>query len=444
MWSPMTRCRLTCVNDAYRINRLIRNAVVALLLIAGVALAGPRIPWRRRIGRQVDSVHITAHKNTPIGLWPKEPAALSSVDATQFSNALGGLCPAISKDRIAKLSERVLAETSAFGVDPFLLAALMYDRSRCIASTIKRDEKLGRFGLTRIPLEMHRPHIRDGRYHFFEGRPGAFTARALDVSTYPYHEWKLRHPRSNLYFAAAILAMFKAQAETLRTSFDQVPHRHFVSHFFYGDRVRGVEPENRVLTARRRLLAYYTNAAENRQVATFKNLSVASPLDGTPRLVLDYFGNKRSKRSGMGHRGIDIDADEGEPVHAVADGRVVFAGVDEEGGNKNRQLTPDEAAALSPADMGPGGLYIAINHGDNLGSIYMHLSRITVQYADTVKRGDLIGTAGRTGAEKSGAHLHLELRVGTDRVDPAEVFAPILVNPYTGKKQRRRQVSISL
>lgn len=101
------------------------------------------------------------------------------------------------------------------------------------------------------------------------------------------------------------------------------------------------------------------------------------------------------------HEGIDIrsvhrDAN-GEPldeVHAIADGKVVHV-------------------SLAPGDSNYGK-YIVIEHrwGDsNYYSLYAHLSSITVQPGETVRRAQPIAVMGHTGTgiNRERAHLHLEL-----------------------------------
>ena len=407
----------------------ISGAWAALFLLSGLCMANGRFPWPRRIGREVESVHITGYKNTPVDLWPAEPEGPSTVDPAMFDEALGRLCGGNS-GKIPELSAKIRTAAARFGIDPFLLAGLVYDGSGCRPGTFKWDAARGRFGLTGFPLEMHRRQIQKGIYRYYLGSSGAFQMRELDVSAYPYRESSLRRPVANLYFAAAVLAVFREQAEDLDRLFPGEPHRHFVSHFFYGDRVRGSEPENRVLAARRRILEYYLKFPVNTPTARYGELPLSAPVDGAPRLLLDYFGNRRGNPKGLGHRGIDIEASEGEPVRAVADGTVVFAGVDEPGGARHRLTTPDEAAELSPSEMGPGGLFVSINHGNDFGTIYMHLSALEVSYNARVKRGDILGLAGRSGADKAGPHLHLEFRVQTDRTDPAPYLSKVLVDPY--------------
>jgi murein DD-endopeptidase MepM/ murein hydrolase activator NlpD len=94
------------------------------------------------------------------------------------------------------------------------------------------------------------------------------------------------------------------------------------------------------------------------------------------------------------HTGADIDADEGTPIHPVAAGVVIWAG---------------EAN-------GYGNLVIVAHPGD-LATLYGHQSQIDVVVGDRVTRDDVLGLVGSTGLS-TGSHLHLEVRVGGEPVDP--------------------------
>jgi murein DD-endopeptidase MepM/ murein hydrolase activator NlpD len=94
------------------------------------------------------------------------------------------------------------------------------------------------------------------------------------------------------------------------------------------------------------------------------------------------------------HTGIDIDADMGDAIKAAAGGTVVSA--DWRGGY---------------------GKCVVISHGGGLATLYGHMSVIGVSAGDTVKRGEVIGKVGSTGYS-TGPHLHFEVRVNGDPVDP--------------------------
>jgi murein DD-endopeptidase MepM/ murein hydrolase activator NlpD len=95
------------------------------------------------------------------------------------------------------------------------------------------------------------------------------------------------------------------------------------------------------------------------------------------------------------HNGIDIAAPVGEPIHASAKGRVIFAGM-KSGGYGNT---------------------VEIDHGYGYVTRYAHASRVLVRTGQMVERGQLIAEVGATGLV-SGPHLHYEVEVNGKQVDP--------------------------
>ena len=85
------------------------------------------------------------------------------------------------------------------------------------------------------------------------------------------------------------------------------------------------------------------------------------------------------------HTGQDFACAYGTPVHAVGDGRIIFAAYDGAYGNK-----------------------IVIEHEDGTVTWYAHMDSF-VRTSGTVQAGDVIGRVGMTG-NTTGAHLHLEVR----------------------------------
>jgi murein DD-endopeptidase MepM/ murein hydrolase activator NlpD len=117
------------------------------------------------------------------------------------------------------------------------------------------------------------------------------------------------------------------------------------------------------------------------------------PVRGT---VNSEFGARRSPwgEAREFHGGIDIGAQPGTPVHAPAGGVVAFAG-----------RRPDY------------GLTVVLDHGQDIQSIYGHLSRIEGRLGERVQRGALLGHVGSTG-RASGPHLHYEILVKGRPVNP--------------------------
>lgn len=100
------------------------------------------------------------------------------------------------------------------------------------------------------------------------------------------------------------------------------------------------------------------------------------------------------KRKLEWHKGIDIASWPGAPIVATAEGTVKFAGW-----------------------LSGYGLMVIIQHDYGFETHYAHLSRIKTYINKKVARGDIIGFLGRTGVT-TGYHLHYEVRIGIDAVDP--------------------------
>jgi murein DD-endopeptidase MepM/ murein hydrolase activator NlpD len=94
------------------------------------------------------------------------------------------------------------------------------------------------------------------------------------------------------------------------------------------------------------------------------------------------------------HTGIDIGAPYGAPVFSSDSGVVVFAGV-----------------------MSGYGNAVVVDHGGGLATTYNHLSSFSVGNGSRVGRGQHIAAVGCTGY-CTGTHLHFEVRVNGNPVDP--------------------------
>jgi len=102
-----------------------------------------------------------------------------------------------------------------------------------------------------------------------------------------------------------------------------------------------------------------------------------SPLTGTISQPFDL--NEK-------HYAIDIVAQTGTPVKAVADGTVILA-----------EWTAET------------GYVITIQHSNEFISVYKHNGTLLKQQGDVVKSGEAIASVGSTGELTTGPHLHFEL-----------------------------------
>jgi murein DD-endopeptidase MepM/ murein hydrolase activator NlpD len=121
-----------------------------------------------------------------------------------------------------------------------------------------------------------------------------------------------------------------------------------------------------------------------------------------PGCVLSPFGVKRlhnGKPTGEIHAGIDQRSAAGLPVHAVAGGVVKIA---------------QTFAVL-------GGT-VALDHGQGLETMYLHMSKLVVEPGAQVKKGEVIGYVGATG-RANGPHLHWVVYVNGVAVNPQQWVA---------------------
>jgi hypothetical protein len=379
------------------------SAAAASTAAAGEVVAGLR--QRPSSGPLKRGIH---ELKDPTG-WPAEPAPiLGALDAARFDAAVIKLCGEVARDEglpaVARVVREVAAETKS---DPFMLAALAYRESRCRPWTVSTSG----VGLLQIKASM-----------FASGAPLPFPRADLERE-------KLLDPAHNLRVGAALLAMWDTEHVAIDRAIGSTPHRTAVAHFFWGDKVWSATPEDRTLTARRRLLEMYENAPVAFRPSSME-LPITSPLEGAPRLGTSGLGVDREggERS---HRGVDIDATIGEPVRAVADGVVVFAGVDLTGDHPALGLFPRQLKRWrrKTAQMGPGGFFVRVMHADGVRSGYFHLNSFRVEEGQTVRAGDIIGSVGRTGVKTSGSHLHFEIHKDGELKDPARFLSAWILPP---------------
>ncbi len=131
-------------------------------------------------------------------------------------------------------------------------------------------------------------------------------------------------------------------------------------------------------------LAYATEANKN----GITNFSFFTPLKG---IITNSF------KSNEQHYGIDIVGPENEAIKTTLDGTVILATWSSE-----------------------TGYTIAIQHSDNLISVYKHNSVLLKKIGDYVKAGEPIAIIGNSGEQTTGAHLHFELWYNGNPIDPQD------------------------
>ena len=135
------------------------------------------------------------------------------------------------------------------------------------------------------------------------------------------------------------------------------------------------------------------------------------PLPSSCLTLTSAFGYRIHPISGQphSHTGIDVSAARGTPIYAAKGGQVIMS---EYGSGVNWSY----------------GNFVVIDHGDGTTTLYAHMSSRAVSEGQMVTQGQTIGYVGNTGNSK-GNHLHLEVRVNGQRVDPEGCF-PGLSNSF--------------
>jgi len=145
---------------------------------------------------------------------------------------------------------------------------------------------------------------------------------------------------------------------------------------------------------------------------------VTLKIDGGSGIISQNYGETAySSRyyKGRPHNGMDIAAPLGTKVYAAAGG--VVERVDYNGWYYQY------------------GRYILINHGNNITTMYAHLSQSAVSSGQVIKKGQLIGYVGNTGFS-TGSHLHFGAYAtppgGWRKVDSRSEGGLVSIPPATG------------
>ena len=129
--------------------------------------------------------------------------------------------------------------------------------------------------------------------------------------------------------------------------------------------------------------------------------------------LMGSFGDRTDPFSGEGafHKGVDISAPSGTPVHSTASGIVVHA----------------------DATLSGYGRLVIVDHGGTYQTYYAHLSSVYVRVGQEIRRGDLVGAVGSTG-RVTAPHLHYEVRIGGVPRNPRQFLAKAVSYEQAGKK----------
>lgn len=111
--------------------------------------------------------------------------------------------------------------------------------------------------------------------------------------------------------------------------------------------------------------------------------------------ITDTYGYSRQTVGyEISHKGTDFRAPTGTEIVSINDGKVILV-------QSFRNY----------------GKTVAIDHGEGVMSLYMHLSEFRVMEEENVKKGQVLGLSGSTGYA-TGPHLHLSVKIDSYSIDP--------------------------
>lgn len=253
------------------------------------------------------------------------------------------------------------------GIPTYVLAAIIIKESSWNPNAI--NESTGCFGLTQL-------------------NPDYFEAWCKRYGFSPVTDkW---NPRAQIIIGARILADYMGELpdwESANWHKDTMFNAALAKYGGYGDDVNSAQD-------------YIKEIVEIAEA--YKNRISGSPAVGYGReAISSYFGrrvNPTTGEVGEFHTGIDLAVPEGTEIVTVSAGVVTQA----------QRLTTSYGYHVFISD----GIYTYI---------YAHLSDFFIKVGDTVMPGETIGYSGNTG-RSTGPHLHFEVRVKNNPIDPLSVL----------------------
>lgn len=174
----------------------------------------------------------------------------------------------------------------------------------------------------------------------------------------------------------------------------EIEQRNYSEEAISGLASNKVEPSKKELQRIRTEQAYFDRARQIDDPREDFLKPFIWPVEGR---ISGVFGSRRilngiPKRP---HYGLDIAAPRGTEIVAPADGVV----------------------SLNQADLFYTGVTVMLDHGHGLSTLYIHMSKSSVQLGQRVRQGDVIGAVGKTG-RATGPHLHWGMSLFGTRLDP--------------------------
>lgn len=129
-----------------------------------------------------------------------------------------------------------------------------------------------------------------------------------------------------------------------------------------------------------------------------------TPCEKMPSRVSSEYGWRIHPVTGQRkfHNGVDLPVPTGTRLNAMGNGVVTAVGFESGGGN-----------------------YVRIKYDNGYETFYCHLQKSTVKMGERVECGQQVAVSDNTGKYTTGAHLHMEVKVNGERVNPRDYVSSI-------------------
>jgi len=172
---------------------------------------------------------------------------------------------------------------------------------------------------------------------------------------------------------------------------------------------------------------YFRHIFEHKSIRRILGTNLAIALIATSFVPTNVFANTEAEQAVIGEITTPLTTEKSakypvEIVKVTQGFRLFHPGIDFDGltGDPIRPIKKGRVEDISTSRYAYGNAII-VNHGNQITTLYAHLSKIYVQEGQEVGTDTIIGEMGSTG-RASGDHLHLEIRDHGIPINPYSVL----------------------
>ena len=172
---------------------------------------------------------------------------------------------------------------------------------------------------------------------------------------------------------------------------------------------------------------YFRHIFEHKNIRRILGTNLALMLIATSFVPTDVFANTEAEQSVVGEAAVSLTTEKSaqypvENVRVTQGYRLFHPGIDLDGltGDPIRPIKKGRVEDISTSKYAYGNAII-VDHGNQITSLYAHLSKIYVQEGQEVNTNTVIGEMGTSG-RAYGDHLHLEVRDHGIPISPYSVL----------------------